>query len=223
MDGSGWFDAKMIPDTDRVVIMKGDGGGVVYGNLKAGHKYTLDVGHCRAISRIEFCFMCNGCDFLVSGSAQVTMAPAEQLSFNGGAEISKTPGFGNEGNVTYTPVSFGSGGNVTRMPAGEGNEGIATRGPSGLGAECSVTLQCHTVAFQHCCKFGPTRRPSVGVGSEGSVTRNPKASFPTFANAGNVTREPSKNSTAIARQEGRPSGSDSSGDVASRRNQYWRS
>jgi hypothetical protein len=56
------IDAIIVPDADIVVIMKGANGGVIYGDLKAGQQYMLDVGTRKAISHIEFCFMCDGCE-----------------------------------------------------------------------------------------------------------------------------------------------------------------
>jgi hypothetical protein len=114
-DVDGFGTAYITPTVDVAVIMKGGPGGTLF-SLKAGTTHTLDVGSRKAISHIEFCFVCNGCG--PTQSAPVT------TSGNVGAPTSAGP-------VTAAPFTSGTTGSPTRKPTaapGPGNSGGMKRG-----------------------------------------------------------------------------------------------
>jgi hypothetical protein len=62
VDCKGKKEAKITPDVDVVVKMKGGPGGTLY-YVEAGDTVTLDIGPDRKdISHMQFCFVCDGCN-----------------------------------------------------------------------------------------------------------------------------------------------------------------
>jgi len=60
-DGDSFKDAIITPSVDTVVKVRGENGGTLYTDIKAGETYTLQTGKDSAydaISQVEFCFKC---------------------------------------------------------------------------------------------------------------------------------------------------------------------
>jgi hypothetical protein len=161
-DVDGFGTAYITPTVDVAVIMKGGPGGTLF-SLKAGTTHTLDVGSRKAISHIEFCFVCNGCG--PTQSAPVT------TSGSVGAPTSARP-------VTAAPFTSGATRSPTRKPSaapataapGPGNSGSMKRGlevngqdkagnfpllddigvdDGSTGVECRVAFAYHSAQVSH--------------------------------------------------------------------------